>query len=110
MRLLAALCRTSACRCRPVGEVGAEMALASPHQMTAGIVGDDGVRHPVLAEFPGGQAGALVARPCLIDPDMHRDAGFMGAVNRRQRGTPIPPRTPPPLAMAHPLDAPLPTP
>ena len=40
------------------------------HQMAAGIVGDDGVRHAVLAEFPGGQRRALVARARLVHPDV----------------------------------------
>ncbi len=40
------------------------------HQMAAGVVGDDGVRHAVLAEFPRGQRRTLVARAGFVDPDM----------------------------------------
>ena len=76
----------------------------SLHQMAAGIVDDDRVRDAVLAEFPGGQAGALVARPGLVDPDMDRDAVVMGAVDRRERGAPIDRGEPAGIAMRQDLD------
>src|SRR5690606_11152201 len=58
-----------------VGAGDAQVDLPALHQVTAGIVGDHGVRHAVLAELPGGQAGPLVARPGLVDPDVDRAAG-----------------------------------
>src|SRR5205823_11660794 len=73
--------------------------------MAAGIVGDNGMRDPMLAELPGGQTGALVARPCLVDPDMHRDAGIVGAVNGGQGSPPIDGREPAGIAMGQDLDA-----
>ena len=60
---------------------------------------------PCCAELPGGEAGALVARPGLVDPDMHRDARIVGAVDRRQRGAPIDRRQPAGIAMGQDLDA-----
>ena len=60
--------------------------------------------HPVLAELPGGQAGALVARPGFVDPDMDRDAGIMGAIDRRQRRAPVDGGEPAGIAMGQHLD------
>jgi len=77
----------------------AEIDLAVLHQMAADIVGDDDVRHPVLAQFPGGQAGALVARAGLVDPDMNRDAGIVRDIDGGQRRTPIDRRQPAGIAM-----------
>jgi hypothetical protein len=48
---------------RTVGADDAEADEALAHQVTAGIVDDDRVRNTVLAELPGGEARALVARP-----------------------------------------------
>ncbi len=67
--------------------------------MAAGIVGDDGVIDAMAAELEGGERGALVARPCFIDPDMEFDAGIMRLVDRRQRGTPIDTGEPARIAM-----------
>ena len=50
------------------------------HQVAAGVVDDDRVRHAVLAQLPGGQAGALVARAGLVHPDMDRDARSRAAM------------------------------
>ena len=61
---------------------------------------------PVLAELPGGEAGALVARPGLVDPDMERDAGIMRAIDRRQRRAPIDRGEPAGIAMGQDLDRP----
>ncbi len=75
------------------------------HQMAAGIVDDDGMRHAVLAQFPGGEAGALIARPGLVDPDMERDAAIMRQIDRRERRAPIDRREPAGVAMGQDLDA-----
>ena len=93
-----------AARGRAVGADDAEIDQALPHQVAAGIVDDDRVRDAVLAELPGGEAGALVARPGLVDPDMDRDAVVMGAIDRRQRGAPIDGREPAGVAMGQDLD------
>src|SRR4029077_8412012 len=74
---------------RAVGADDAEIDLTALHQVAAGIVSDHGVRHAVLAEFPGRQAGALVARPRLVDPDMDRQTGIVRLVDRRQRRAPV---------------------
>src|SRR5215469_465142 len=63
----------------------AQIDKALAHQVAAGIVDNDGVRHALLAELPGGEAGALVAWPRLVDPDMDRDAVMVGAVDRGER-------------------------
>ena len=41
------------------------------HEVSARIVDDEIMRHAVSAELPGGQRGSLIARSCLIHPDMH---------------------------------------
>ena len=73
--------------------------------MAAGVVGDHGVRHAVLAELPGGQRGALVARPRLVDPDMDGDARVVRQIDRRGRGAPIDGREPAGVAMGQHVDA-----
>ena len=87
-----------------VGAGDAEIDLAVAHQMPAGIVGDHGVRHAVLEQLPGGEAGALVARARLVDPDMEGNALVTRAVDRRQRGAPIDRRQPAGVAMRQNLD------
>ena len=74
------------------------------HQMAADIVGDHRMRHAVLAELEGGQRGALVARPGLVDPDMDRDAGIVRGVDRRGGGAPIDGRQPTGVAMGENID------
>src|ERR671929_191828 len=44
---------------------------AVTYQSPAGVVDDDGRRDAVPAELPRREAGPLVARPRLVDPDMH---------------------------------------
>jgi len=61
-------------------------------------------RDAVLAELPGGQTGALVARAGLVDPDMDRNALIVGTVDRRERGAPIDRGEPAGIAMRHHLD------
>ena len=70
LQIGADLVATSPVRGDAVGADDREIDHAVLHQMAAGIVGDHGVRHAVLAELPGGERGALVARPRLVDPDM----------------------------------------
>src|SRR5580692_2517306 len=93
---------------RAVGADNAEIDEALAHQLAAGIVDDDRMRDAVLAELPGGQAGALVARTGLVDPDMDRDALIVGAVDRGERGAPVDGGEPPGIAMRHNLDRPKP--
>ena len=57
------------------------------HQMTTGIIRDDGVLNAVLAKFPGGQAGTLVKRSGLIYPDMDVKAAVKSGIDRRRGGT-----------------------
>ena len=74
------------------------------HQMAAGVVGDHGVRDAVMPEFPGGERGALIARPGLVDPDVDRDAALMRQVDRRGRRAPIDRRQPAGVAMGQDVD------
>ena len=53
-----------------VGAHDHHVHLARLHVMAAGIVGQDGVRHAMAAQFERGQRGALVARPGFVHPDM----------------------------------------
>jgi cobalamin biosynthesis protein CbiD len=57
--------------------------------MAAVIVDNDVVRDTVLAEFPGGEARALITRPGLADPDVDRDGLIVGAVDRGESGAPV---------------------
>ena len=52
------------------------------HQMSAGIVDDQRVRHAMLAKFPGGEARPLIAWTRFVDKDMHLDPGVMGLIDR----------------------------
>ena len=68
---------------RAVGAGDDQVDQAVLHEMAAHVVGDDRVRHAVLAQFPGGEAGALVARPRLVHPDVDGDAPVVGGVDGR---------------------------
>ena len=87
-----------------VGADDAEIDIAMLHEMAAGVVGDQRERHAVLAEFEGGERGALIARPRLVDIDMHRHAAVMGEIDRRRRGAPIDGREPAGVAMGQHVD------
>jgi hypothetical protein len=69
------------------------------HQVPAGIVDDDRVRHAVIGELPRRQRRALVARPGLVDPDMDRDPAVVGEVDRRRRRADVDRREPAGVAM-----------
>ena len=89
-----------------VGADQAEIDLAVLHQMAAGIVGDQRVRHAMAGQLPGREAGALVARPRLVDPDMHRDAVIMRAVDDAERRAPVDAGDPAGVAMGEDVDRP----
>ena len=74
------------------------------HQMPAGIVRDHGMRHAVAAEFPRGERGALIARPCFIDIDVNGNACVMRGVDRGGGGTDIDSRQPARVAMGENVD------
>src|SRR4029079_11724937 len=73
--------------------------------MSAGIVGDDGMRHAMSTELKRGERGALIARPRLVHPDMDRDAGIVRAVDGRERRAPIDTSKPAGVAMGEDIDA-----
>ena len=56
--------------------------------MAAGVIDDVLMRHAMAGQFPGGQ-GALIAGASLVDPNMQRDAGVGGLINRAGGGAPI---------------------
>ncbi len=58
----------------------------------------------MMAEFPRGEAGALIARTSLIDPDMHRDTRIVCAINWCRRGSPVDGRQPTCVAMGQYID------
>ena len=67
------------------GAVGADdddVHQAVLHEVPSGVVGDQRVGNAVLGQLPGRQAGALVERTGLVDPDVNRYAAIMGGVNR----------------------------
>jgi hypothetical protein len=69
-------------------------------QQAGGVVGDDGVRHTVLAKFPGGQQ-ALVARTRFGNPDVDVDSLIERRIHRRQRGAVVDGRQPAGVAVGH---------
>ena len=93
-----------AARSDAVGADQAEIDLALLHQMAAGIVGDQRVRHAMAGQFPGGEAGALVARPRLVDPDVHRNAGVVRTVDDAERRAPVDAGDPAGVAMGEDVD------
>ena len=72
-----------------VGSDNYHVHLAMLHEMAAGIVDDQRMGNAVIVELPGGELGALVARPRFIDIDMNRNAFFAGKIDRRRRGSVI---------------------
>jgi hypothetical protein len=76
------------------------------HEVSAEVVDDDGVRHAVADQFPGGEGGALVARTRLINPYMHGDAPIVGQVDRRQGGAPVDGGEPAGVAVGEDVDRP----
>ncbi len=78
-----------AVRGRAVGAGDAQVDLSGLHQVPAGVVRDDGVRHAVRAQFEGGERRALVARAGLVHPDMDGKPGVMRHIDRRERGAPV---------------------
>ena len=87
-----------------VGADDAEVHHAVLHQMTAGVVGDDGMRHALLVEFPGGEARALVPRPRLVHPDVHGNTGAVRLEDRRERRAPVDGGEPAGVAMREHVD------
>src|SRR5450755_578693 len=63
--------------------------LALLHEMTAEIIGDNGVRHAVRSKLKGRQRRTLVAWPGLVHPYMDLIASIMRHVDRRKRRAPI---------------------
>ena len=89
------------------GAVGADdhhVDLAALHQMAAGIVDDQRVRHAVAGHLPGGELGTLVARPRLVDIDVDRNAGFRRQIDRRGRGAVVDGRQPAGVAVGQDVD------
>ncbi len=93
-----------AARGDPIGADDRQIDAPALHEMAAGVVGDDGVRHAVLAEFERGQRRALIARSRLVDEDVHRHAAIMRHVDRRRRRAPIDGRQPSGVAMGQDVD------
>ena len=83
-----------------------EIDLTALHQMPAGVIGDDGVGHAVLAQFPRGQFCSLVARARLVHPHMERDSPIVRGVKRRRRSAIIDARQPACVAVGEHIDRP----
>ena len=63
------------------------------------------LRHAVLGQLPRRQAGALVARPRLVDPDMDRHTLVMRQIDRRGGGADIDGGEPAGIAMGEDVHA-----
>src|SRR6516164_5552206 len=83
------LVRDIAARGGAIGANNTQVYEPFAHHVAGGVVDDDRVRDTMLGELPGGEPGALVARPRLVDPNMNRNAVVMRAVDRSERGSPI---------------------
>src|SRR5205814_4427035 len=70
---------------RPVGPDDDQVDPPALDEVAAGVVDDHRVGDAVLAQLPGGQRGALVARARLVDPDVDREARVVGRVDAGQR-------------------------
>ena len=74
--------------------------LAGAHEQAGSVVGDQRVRHTVLFQLPG-RKEALVARTGFGHPDMHRHAGIVRGVDRRQRRAVVDGGQPAGVAVGH---------
>ena len=74
------------------------------HQVAAGIVDDQGVRHAMAGHFPGGELRALIARARFVDIDVDRNAGLDRQIDRRGGGAVIDRRQPAGVAMGEDVD------
>ena len=88
-----------------VGPHDREVDHAVLHQMAAGIVADHRMRHAVLAQLPGGERSALIARARLVDPDVDRQTAVMREIDRGRSGADIHGRQPAGIAMGEHVDA-----
>lgn len=70
-----------AIRADAIGSHDHEVDLPLLHQVSAGIVGNDRVRHPMPAKLERRQRRTLIARPRLVDPDMHADAAIVRMID-----------------------------
>jgi hypothetical protein len=93
-----------AARRHPVRADDAQIDETALHQMAARVVGDQRMRHAVLAELESGQRSPLVARPGLIHPHMHGHAPVMREIDRRGRGAPVDGGEPAGVAMGQHVD------
>ena len=75
------------------------------HQMTAGAIGDHGMRHAVMTELPRRERGALIARAGLVDPNMDGMAAVVRQIDRSSGRAPIHRRQPAGIAMGQHVDA-----
>src|SRR5690606_39261254 len=96
-------------RRRPVSTRDAKIDLALLHQMATRVIDDQRMRHAMLAKLPAGEMCPLIARPRLIDPDMHRDASLKSLVNGREGRSPIDSGEPARVAMGEDIETLRPT-
>ena len=87
-----------------VGADDAEIDQFFLHQMPAGIVGDQRMRHAMRAKLERRERSALVARPRLVHPHMDFDALVMRAIDRRKRRAPVDASEPAGIAMGEDVD------
>ena len=79
--------------------------LPALHEMTTRVVDDHRVRDTHLAQLEGGQAGPLIARAGLIDPDMDIDSCVPCSINRGSSAAIIDKGQPAGIAMGQDVDA-----
>ena len=72
--------------------------------MAAYVVGDHGVRHAVLAQFPSSEASPLIAWARLVDVNMDGDAVVESRIDWRGRRTEIDEGKPSRIAVSEDVD------
>ena len=103
-RVRADLVRGVAVSSDAVGADDDAIHLAAGHQPARRAVRDRVERDALLEQFPSREARALVPRPRLINPDMHRDAGGVGRVDRGGSGAVIDESQPTCIAVGQHID------
>jgi len=74
------------------------------HEMAAGVIDDNRVWDSLLSEFPGSQAGTLVSRSGLVDPDVNINSLLESRIDRRGCGTIVDKGEPTGIAMGENVD------
>src|ERR1700730_1315044 len=88
----------------PVAANNTEVDQPMLHQMSAGVVYNQGMWDPVVTQLPSRQRSALIAWASFVHPNMDWYTGIEGLVNRSEGGAPIDRCQPTRVAMSENID------